>query len=163
MLGEIIIDDQRMLAAITVIFAHGTTGIRRQILQGWGVRGSSCNHRRISHRSKIFQALNHLGNSWIFLADGHINTDHAGIFLVQDSINDDSCFACLSVAYDQFSLTATNWNHRIYSFDSSLKRFPNRHSFHHSWSQPLHQHAYISFNWPLIIKWLAQRVNNPAD
>ncbi len=61
----------------------------------------------------LFQLAYHIGHRRRFLSDGDVNAFYAGAFLIDDRINRNRCFPGLSVADDQFALTATNWNHGI--------------------------------------------------
>ncbi len=59
------------------------------------------------------------------MADGDVNAIHAFAFLIDDRVDCDCGLAGLTVADDQFALTAANWNHRINGFDAGLERLFN--------------------------------------
>ena len=126
MLGQIIIDDQNVLPFIHEIFAHGTAGIRRNILQRAGF-GSRCRHNDgIIHGTvpcQIFHQRSHCGS---FLADGHIDADHILPLLVNDGIRSYRCLSGLAIANDQLTLTSSDRDHGIDSLDAGLQRLMNR-------------------------------------
>jgi hypothetical protein len=66
----------------------------------------------------IRQVLDQIGNGGPLLADSHIDTVEfilivtsiEGVFLIDDGVNGDGCFAGLSIPDDQFSLSSSNWH-----------------------------------------------------
>ena len=66
------------------------------------------------------------GNSRSFLSDSNIYTKYrfaffVKFFLVDDSIDRNSSFTCLTVTDDQLTLTTTDRNHRVNRFDTCLQ------------------------------------------
>ena len=62
LLGQIIINDQRVHAVVTEKFAHSRTGVWREVLErSWF--GSGCRHDdRVLQRAGFFEFLDHLCN-----------------------------------------------------------------------------------------------------
>ena len=100
MLGEIVVDDQRVLAGITEIFAHRTTRIWRDVLQRCGFRGGRGDDNGVRHRAMLFELANHVVNRRRLLTDGDVDTLNASAFLIDDGIDRNRRFTGLAVADD---------------------------------------------------------------
>lgn len=106
LLGQIVVNDQRILAVVAEVFAHRATGVRRDELQRSRF-GSRCHDDDgMFHRAVLFQFAYHVSNRRTFLADGDINTFDAGAFLVDDGIDGNRGFTGLAVTDDQLPLAA---------------------------------------------------------
>ena len=118
--GQIIIDNQGIFATITKVFAHGTTGIRRDVLHSGRVRRGSSNNNGVFHRAMFFQLAYHGANGRGFLTNGHIDTFNTGTFLIDDGIDGNRCFTGLSVTDNQFALTTADRHHGVDGFQTGL-------------------------------------------
>ena len=119
---QVIINDQRIFTAVTEVFAHCATGIRRQVLQCSRFRRGRHNNDSVGKCAVFFQFTNHVRNGGRFLANSHVHTFDAGITLVDDGIDCHRGFTGLTVTDDQFTLTTTNWDHGINGFITGLHR-----------------------------------------
>ena len=122
MFGQVIIDTQNVFALVHEVFAHGYAGIRSQILQRCRLCCGSCHNDRIIFRAIFFQRTGQAGNSGSLLSDRHINTDNAGILLVDNGIDSHGRFTGTAVADDQLTLSASNGNQCVDRFDTRLQR-----------------------------------------
>ena len=57
MLGEVVIDDQRMFAVIPEVLADGCTGEGRQVLHGRRIARGGRHHDAVFHRVVLFKRL----------------------------------------------------------------------------------------------------------
>ena len=55
MLGEIIVNDERIHAVVHEPFAHGRAGERGEILVGGGIGGAGDDDDRVRHRAGFFE------------------------------------------------------------------------------------------------------------
>ena len=108
LLGQIVIDDQGVLALEHEVLGHRRAGIGRDVLQRRGAGGARHDHRRVVHRAVIVQRLDHAGHRRVLLADRHVEALHAGVFLVEDRVDGDGRLAGLAVADDQLALAAAD-------------------------------------------------------
>ena len=80
-----------------------------------------CRHDNgIIHCIILFQGRNDLCNCRGLLSDCDINTNDILSFLVNDRIHSDRCLTGLTVADDQFTLTASDGEHRVNGKDTGL-------------------------------------------
>ena len=129
-LGQIVVNYERVLAVIAEVLADRTPGIRGDELQGGGVRSTGDHDGRVFQRAGPGQPLNHLGNGGPLLTDGDIDTLHVAALLVDDRIDDNGGFAGLAVADDEFALPATDRNHGINGLQTGLDRLFDRLAQH---------------------------------
>ena len=73
----------------------------------------------------IFQLAHNRGNGRLLLADRHVDTLDAGIFLVDDRVDGDGGLTNLAVTDDQLTLATTDWHHGVDGFQTSLDRLIN--------------------------------------
>jgi hypothetical protein len=60
LLGEIIVDDQRVAAVVAEVLGHGDAGVRRDELQRGRLGGAGDDHRRVLHRARLGEAVDDL-------------------------------------------------------------------------------------------------------
>ena len=124
LLGQIVVDDQRVHAVIAEVFRHGAPGVRRQKLQRCRIRSRRRDNNRVLQRIFIAQSLHQLRNRGSLLANRDVHAIQLFLFvravvharLVDDRINRNSRLSSLPIADDQFSLSSTNWHQRIHRF-----------------------------------------------
>ena len=73
LLGEIVIDDQRMHAVVAEILAHGAAGERRQVLHRRRIGGGRGDDDRIVERAVLLEHLDELRDGRALLADGDVD------------------------------------------------------------------------------------------
>ena len=127
------------------ILSDRCTWIRRNILKWCWITCCRCNDYRVVHGIIFVQVIYNLGYCWSLLAYSHIYTDDILALLIQNGIYRYGCLTCLSVSYDQLSLSSSDWEHGIYREDSCLKRLVDRLTINYAWSRILY--------WT-IIRWL---------
>ena len=127
LLGQVVIDHERMAAGVPEILSDGRTGKRRVILQRSGIGGRGGHHDGVVHRTLGAEGLDDGSHGGAFLADGHIDTidglarQELGA-LVDDGIDGDGRLAGLAVADDQLTLAAADRNHRVDGLEAGLER-----------------------------------------
>ena len=111
----------------------------------------------------LFEFLNDLCNSRLFLTDRHIDTCNILAFLIDNRIDRNSCFTGLSVTDNQLSLTSTDRNQCIDGFDTGLQRFMNRFSCHNTGCFFLNKSMFGCFDITFTVDRFTKWVNNTAD
>ena len=120
LLGQIVVDDQRVHAVVAEKFAHRAAGIGRQILQRRRLGGGCGDDDRVFERAVILQGLDDLRHGRALLADRDINAVELGLFigagvdrlLIEDGVDGERGLAGLAVADDQLALAAADRHQR---------------------------------------------------
>ena len=87
LLGQVVVDDQRVLAVLHPVLAHGAAGVGRQVLVGGGVAGRGDDHDRVLERLVVLQRGHGLGHRGVLLPDGDVDALHALAGLVDDGVD----------------------------------------------------------------------------
>ena len=125
MLGQIVVNDQYVLALMHEKLCHSCTGIGRDILQRCRLTGGSGYQDRIVHGTIFCQCIYDLGNRRGLLTDGHIHTDHIFALLVNDGVCSNGCLTGLTVTDDQLTLSAADGEHGVNGQNTGLQRYRN--------------------------------------
>ena len=125
LLGQIIIDDQGVFTAVTEVFTHGRAGVGCQELHRCRIGGAGGNHDGVIHSTMLFQLAHNRGNGRLLLANCHVDTLDARIFLVDDRVDGDGGLTDLAVTDDQLTLATTDWYHGVNGFQTGLDRLIN--------------------------------------
>ena len=125
LLGQVIVNDQRIPTGIAEILSDGSSCKRSKILQSGRVGSSSGNYDSVVQCSTLLQHVHDIGNSRTFLSHGYINTVNRFAcfvirFLIQDGIDGNGGLSRLTVADNQFTLSATDRNHGIDRLQTGL-------------------------------------------
>ena len=83
----------------------------------------------------LFQSTNNTCYVGSLLSDSYINADNTEAFLVNNSINSNSSFACATVTDNKFALTTSDRDESIDTFDTSLQRSINRFTIRNTMSR----------------------------
>src|SRR5690606_32575885 len=122
LLGQVVVHDQGVFTAVAEVFAHGATGVRRQVLQGGGLGGGSGNDDGIGQGAVLFQLANHVGDSGLLLADGHVDALDAAVALVDDRVDRHGGLTDLTVTDDQLTLATADRDHGVNGLVTGLHR-----------------------------------------
>ena len=120
--GQIVINDQRVLATVAEIFAHGAAGVGGDELHRSRFRSRGGNDDGVVHRAVFFELAHHVLDRRGFLTDRDINTDQVLALLVDDGVERHRGLAGLAVAYDQFALATADGHHRVNRLQAGLYR-----------------------------------------
>ena len=176
MLGQVVIDNQRIHAVVHEPLAHRCAGIRRDILVGGGIRGRGIHDDGVRHRAGFFEYRYDPGNGGLLLSDGDVDAVQrtvrlvAGRFsrfvepgLVDDRVYADGRLAGRAVADDQFPLAAANRDHRINRHDARLHRLVNRPAAGDAGRDLLNRIGGVTLDRPFAIDGLAQHVHDASQ
>src|SRR6185369_4697257 len=126
LLGEVIVDDQGVLAGIAEELAHGDAGVGGDELERRRLGSGGGDDDGVIHGAVLFQLGNNLGDRGALLADGDVDADHVPALLVDDGVDGDGGLAGLTVADDQLALTAPDRNHGVDRLEAGLHRLMHR-------------------------------------
>ena len=130
LLGQIVVDDQRVHAVVAEVLAHRAAGERREELHRRGVGGGGGDDDRIFQRAVLFEHLDELRDGRALLADGDIDAIELGVLvvavveglLVEDRVERDRGLAGLAVADDQLALAAADRDQRVDRLEAGRHR-----------------------------------------
>ena len=111
-----------MFSFVHEIFAHCTARIRSYELKRAGFGSGSCDYDGVIHGTVLLKVFYKVGNCGTLLTYGYIDTDNILALLVDDRIGGDGSFTCLTVTDDKLTLSASDGDHGVDSFDTCLKR-----------------------------------------
>lgn len=117
LLGQIVVDDQGVLAAVSEVLTDGASGVGSQELEGGGLRSGGSNDDGVSQGATVSQDLDDVGDGRSLLADGDVDAVESvgdvstlvevGL-LVDDGVDGDGGLASLSVSNDELSLASAD-------------------------------------------------------
>ena len=122
LLGQVVVDDQRVLALVEEVLGHRAAGERRHPLDRRRLRGAGDDHRRVLHRPRFAQPLDDLRDRRGLLADRDVEALHVLVVLIQDRVDRDRGLPGRAVADDQLALAAADVGHRVDRLDPGLQR-----------------------------------------
>ena len=157
-----------MTSCVTEIFANRCTCKWCVILHGSRVAGSGGHDNGVVHRPLLSEGIDNGGNRRAFLSNSHIDTIDGFPCLVvgtlvDDGVDGDSSLTCLTVSDDEFSLSSTNRNHGVHSFQSCLQRLVHGLTEDDARGFALQRHVNgISHDGTLSINRMSEGVNNTS-
>ena len=163
LLGQVIIDDQRVFTAVTEVLTHGATGIRSQVLQSSRFGGRGNHHDGVGQGAVLFQLAHHVGDGGGLLANRNVDTLNAGIFLVDDGVDRDGGLTNLTVTDDQLTLATTDRDHGIDGFQTGLDRLVNRLTLDNARCDHFDRREAVVVDRTFTVDRLTQGVQHPAQ
>ena len=163
LLGQIVVDDQRVFAAVTEVFAHGTAGVSGDVLHGGRFRSRGGHDDGVGEGAVLFQLAHHVGNRALLLADGDIDAFDAAALLIDDRVDGQCGFAGLAIADDQLTLTATDRDHGVDRLVAGLHRLGDRLAPDHAGRNLLDGARQLGAERALGINRIAERVDHSAE
>ncbi len=176
LLGEIVVNDQRVHAVVHEPFAHRRAGERRKILVGGRIRGGRHHDDCVFERAGFFEHANHVGDVRLLLADGDVNRVERAVILVagrfgrlvqpglrDDGVDADGRLAGRAVANDQLALAAADRDHRVDGHDAGLHGLADGFPLHDAGRDFFHRVLRAGRDRPLAIDRLAERVDDAAE
>ena len=163
LLGQVVVDDERVLAVVEEVLAHGGAGERGHPLDRRCLVCGRGHDRRVLHRAGLAEALVHLGDRRGLLADGDVDALHVLVVLVQDRVDGDRRLAGRAVADDQLALAAADVRHRVDRLDPGLERLLHRLALDHAGGLPLERAGLLGVDRALPVERVAERVDDAAE
>ena len=162
-LGQVIVDNENVLALMHEILANRAACIRRDILQRRGLGGGRRNDAGVVHCTVLCERFRYLRYGRALLADRNINTDNARALLIDDGVQADGGLAGLTVTDDQLALAAADRDHGVDRLDTGLERHVYRCALDDARGGTLDRTGLCCIDGALAVDRLAQRVNDAAQ
>src|SRR5690606_7738076 len=163
LLGQVVVDDQRVFAAVTEVFTHGAAGVRSQELQGSGFGSRSRNHDGVGQGAGLFQLADHVGDGRLLLADSHVDAADAAVLLVDDGVDGQGGLTDLTVTDDQLTLATADRDHGVDRLVTGLHRLVDRLTPDHARSHFLDSVGGGGVDRTLAIDGVAQGVDDATQ
>ena len=163
MLTQIIVDDEHVLSFIHEIFAHGTAGVGRNVLQRAGLGSSSRYNGGVVHGAVFGEIFHKGGHGGTFLADGDVDADHVFALLVDDGVRSDGGFTGLTVADDELTLAAADGDHGVDGLDTGLEGFMNGTPFTDTRGRAFNGAVLVCHDGACAVDGLSQCVDDTAN
>ena len=162
-LGQVIIDDQHILALGHKLLGHSAAGIGGDELQRGGIGCPGIDHDGMGHRVIFLQDAHNLRHFALFLPNSHINANQVAAALVDDGVQGNGRLAGGTVADNQFPLPPANGNHRVNGLDAGLHRGIDRLPHYYVRGGLLHRAGGRSVQRPPAIQRPAHGIHYPAN
>ena len=168
LLGEVVEDDQGVLALVHPVLAHGRAGVGGDVLEGGGQVGRGADDHGVLQGPVLLQGADELAHGGGLLADGHVDAldllvGAPVLALVDDRVQADGALAGLLVADDQLALAPADVGHGVDRLDAGLQRLLHRLALHHRRGLELQGPGGLGLDVALAVQGAAQRVDHPAQ
>src|ERR1044071_5319043 len=163
LLRQIVVDDERVLAAVAEVLAHGAARVRRYVLHGGGLGGGGGHDDGVRHRAVLFELPHDVRDGRGLLPDRDVHAEKVFALLVDDGVDGDRGLAGLAVADDEFALAAADRHHGVDRLEAGLHRLRHRFPPHHARSDLLDDVGLLGVDGALAVDRLAQRIHHPSE
>src|SRR6266545_1216161 len=171
LLGQVVEDDQHVLAGVHPVLADRRAGVGRQVLEAGRVGRGRGDDRRVLQRAVLLQRALDRRDGGGLLTDRHVDATDlllrvAGapvVPLVDDRVDGDRGLAGLAVADDQLTLTPADRRHGVDRLDARLQRLLDALAGHHVRRQELQLPELLVLDVAQPVDRLAERVDHPAE
>ena len=126
MLRQVVVDDERVVAAVGEVLGHRAAGVRRQILHRRRRVGVGDDDDRVRQGIVAREGVDDARDRRCLLADRDVDADDVLALLVDDRVERDRRLARPAVADDQLALAAADRRHRVDGLEPCLKRRVDR-------------------------------------
>ena len=171
LLGQVVEDDQDVLALVHPVLADGRAGVGGDVLEARGLRRRSGDDGRVLHGAGLLEGGADRGDRGALLTDGDVDAAHLllrvaggpGFLLVDDRVGDDRRLAGLAVTDDELALAAADRGHGVDGLDPGLHRLVHRLPLHHGGGLQLERAPAGGLDRAGAVDRVAQRVDDPAE
>ena len=125
LLGEVVVDDERVLTVLHPVLAHRAARVRREVLERGRLGGRCRDDDGVLEGSVLGEGRDRLRDGRTLLTDGDVDALDPGAALVDDRVGRDRRLACLAVADDELTLATADGCHRVDDLDACLQWFEN--------------------------------------
>ena len=161
-LGQVVIDDEGVAAAVHPVFGHGAAGVGREVLQRGGLGGVGQDDGGVFHGPGVFQLLVESRHGGELLADGHIEAVDVAALLIEDGVDSDGGLAGLAVADDEFALAAADGGEGVDGLQAGLHRGVDVAALDDGGGGSLDGHLGIGGDGALAVKRAAECIDHAA-
>ena len=162
-LGQIVVDDQCVLAAVAEVLAHRGRRVGCQVRHRRRLGRGCGDNNGVRHRAVLFQRLHHLRHGRALLADRAVNADQVVFGRVDDRVERDCGLAGLAVTNQQFALAATNRDHGVDGLQAGRHGLRDRLTVDDAGRETFDGQRVRRVDGTLVVDRLAERVHHAAD
>ena len=162
-LGEIVVDAERVPPAVAEVLAHCARAIGADVQQRRRLGGARRNDDGVLHGARFFQRAHDLRNGRLLLAHRVVDADDVEALLVDDRVDRHRRLARLAVADDQLALAAADRDHRVDCLEAGLQRLLDRLAVHDARRDLLDRGVLRRGDGTLAVDRLAQGVDDAAQ
>src|SRR5829696_308592 len=162
-LGEVVVDKERILATVHEEFADGAPRVGGQILQRRRLGGRGVHHGRVLQRTRLLEGGDDACHGRVLLADGDVDAFHVLVCLVDDGVEQDRGLTRLPVADDELPLSASDRDHGVYGLYTCLERLLDRLAPDDARRHYLHRKSLFGLDLTLAVERTPQGIDDPAE
>ena len=111
----------------------------------------------------LLQRRDNFSDLGLPLSNCNIDTNHVLPLLIENGVQRNCRFPCLTIPDDQLPLTATDRNHRVDRLDAGLQRNGHRFARDHTGSDLLYGILFVRRDRSFAVHWRKKTVKNTAD
>ena len=171
LLGEIVIDDESVLAVVTEVLADSAGGVRSEELKRSRVGGSGGNDDGVVHGLVLLERTHNVGDGGSLLADGSVDavellgniTLVEVLLLVDDGIDSNGGLASASIANDQLTLASADGHEGVDALEASLHGLVHGLSGDDAGSLELNTLTVVAADGAEAIDGVTERVDDTAE
>jgi hypothetical protein len=162
-LGQVIVDAQRVLTVVKEVLGHGAAGVGSHELDRRGLVGGRRHDDGLLHGTVLDQRLGQLNHCGHALSDGDVYADQIGVPVVDDGVDRDRGLAGLAVADDQLALATADRDHRVDGLQPGLHRLLHRLALNHPGSLEFGHARVGGVDIALAVQGAAQGIHDPPE
>ena len=163
MLGEVVVDAERVLAVVEEMLGHRAAGIRGHVLDRRRLVGGGGDDDRVVHRPGVVEDAGDLDHGRHPLADRDVDADQVLVAVVDDRVDRDRRLAGLAVADDQLALAAADRDHPVDRLEPGLHGGGDRLALDHARSLELRRPRLGGVDLALVVERAAERIDDPPE
>src|SRR5690606_17160067 len=163
LLGQVVVNDQGVFAAITEVFAHRAARVRSQVLHGGRFRSGGGHDDGVFHGAVLFELAHHVVDRGSLLTHGNVDTFHAIALLGDDGVHGHGGLAGLAVADDQLALAAADRHHGVHGLGAGLHGLGHGFTGDHAGSDLFDDVGQLGVDGALAVDGVAQRIDHAAE
>ena len=162
-LGQVVENDQCVLAPVAKIFRHRHRRERRDPLKSRRTRRLCDDDEAALGRPAAENVVNGAAHARTLLSDGDIDADDIAVLLVDDRIDADRRFADGAVANNKLTLPAPQREQGVYDDQARLNGFDDQIAVDDRGGRAFDRHGRRARDRPFAVERPAQRIDDAAQ
>src|SRR5690606_39122825 len=160
--GQVVINDEGILAAVAEVFAHRAAGVGSDVLHGSGLGSRGSHDNRVFQSAMLFELAHNVGDRGSLLTNCDVHASDVLVRLSDDGVDGSGGLAGLTVTNDQLTLAATDRHHGVDSLGTGLQRLRHGLTGDHTGSDLFDHVGELGVDGALAIDGGAQCVDDAA-
>lgn len=171
LLGQIVEDDDGVLAVVTEPLTHGGGSERSDVLERSGLGSSGGNNDGVLHGVVLLKSLDELGNGGTLLSNSDVDTVKllglvgavVPTLLVKHGVEGNSGLSGLTITNDQLTLTTSDGNHGVDGLHAGLDGLVDGVTGKNAGGLNLGTTLLLGLDWSLTINWVSEGIDDTAE